>query len=115
MATAKRAKAGWGTITFRVLALAGIAGGLLWFFFGTFASGMSVAGTGYAAKTACSCRFLAGRELGSCDDDLGGGFAMVWLSEDADEQSVTATVPGLASTTATFKDGPGCVLESWDS
>lgn len=114
MATANRAKAGWGTIVFRALALAAIIGGVLWFFFGQHVTGMSAAGTGYAAKTACSCRYVAGRDLSSCDDDLGSGFAGVWLSEDDDAQSVTASVPGIASVTATYADGPGCVLERWD-
>ncbi len=38
----------------------------------------------------------------------------VWLSEDETAQTVTATVPLIASTEARFMDGPGCVLEPWD-
>ncbi len=37
----------------------------------------------------------------------------VFLSEDADEKSVTAYVPLLASETARYRKGYGCVLEPW--
>ncbi len=77
-------------------------------------SGTAQAGTAYGAKNACSCRHIAGRELSDCYRDFLPGMDFVWLSEDADEKSVTARVPLVASTTATFRAGYGCVLEPWE-
>lgn len=73
----------------------------------------AVAGTAYGARVACSCRFVGGRGLEDCRKDFEPGMAMVSLSEDAEAKSVTASVPLLASQTATFREGYGCVLEKW--
>ena len=70
------------------------------------------AGVAYGAKGACSCRFLAGRDLSSCKSDFLDGMGMVMLSEDEADMSVTARVPLVASDTATYREGYGCVLES---
>lgn len=77
-------------------------------------SGVGNAGTAYAARIACSCRFVAGRSLESCEDDLVSGMEMVALSDDVEARSVTATLPLIQSTTATHRVGYGCVLEEWD-
>ncbi len=114
MATAKQAKTGFLTIILRIALIVALAVGIAAFFFGEAIAGYSQTGTSYAAKSACSCRHIAGRELGSCDDDLMPGMGVIWLSEDEGAQSVTATVPLITSTTATFSEGPGCVLEPWD-
>ena len=68
----------------------------------------------YGARIGCSCRYIDGRALGSCKDDRESGMGMVFLSEDAERKSVTARVPVLASATATYRKGWGCVLEKWD-
>jgi len=39
--------------------------------------------------------------------------ALVILSEDSAAKSVTARFPLLATQTATFRPGEGCVLEKW--
>ncbi|TCM18608.1 hypothetical protein EDF56_104138 [Novosphingobium sp. PhB165] len=74
--------------------------------------------TSYAARTGCVCRFVSGRDLGVCKADLAvaglgrtGGLLM--LSEDAQSLSVKASVPLLASQTATFAPDRGCQLEPW--
>jgi len=90
-----------------------IGGGAAWYY-GDVIDGYSQAGTGYAAKGACSCRYIGGRELNQCKDDLMPGMAAIWLSEDEDERSVTARVPLVESVTATYREGYGCVLESWE-
>ena len=82
-----------------------------WWFYGESVRGYALAGTGYGAKNACSCRYISGRELGSCEGDFVPGMEMVFLNEDADEKSVTAYVPLIASQTARYRDGYGCVLE----
>ncbi|RJY09617.1 hypothetical protein [Aurantiacibacter aquimixticola] len=113
MATAKRAKTGFLTIMLRVAAVLAVIVTITSVFFGQNISGFAQAGTGYAAKTACGCRHLAGRELESCKDDLLDNMWAIWLSEDESERSVTASVPLIASNTATYRDGPGCVSERW--
>ena len=40
---------------------------------------------------------------------------VVFLSEDAEAKSVTARVPLIASATATYREGFGCLLEPWES
>lgn len=115
MATAKRGRKSRGTILFRVLLLFALISAGLWLAFGREAAALSEVGTAYAAKTACACRHIADREIGSCHADLGSGFSTLWLSEDAEERSVTASIPGLASTTATYSGSWGCVLERWES
>jgi len=113
MATAKQAKTSIFAIILRIALIVALAVALVAFFFGKAIAGYAETGTGYAAKSACSCRHIAGRELGSCYDDLMPGMGMIWLTEDANAQSVTATLPLIASTEATFSEGPGCVLEPW--
>lgn len=73
------------------------------------------AGVGYAAKGACSCRFLAGRSMDDCREDKIDGMALIFLSENADAKSVTARVPLVASDTAIFRKGAGCQLQSLSS
>ena len=77
-------------------------------------TGRAQAGASYGARMACSCRFVAGRELSSCKDDFEPGMSLVMLSEDADAKSVTARFPLLASQTARLEPGAGCMLERWD-
>ena len=89
-----------------------VAGAAAWWTWGETVSGYAAAGTGYGAKTACSCRYIGGRDLESCEADFVPGMGMVMLSEDEAEQSVTARVPLVDSATAQYHEGFGCVLES---
>lgn len=85
---------------------------LVWFW--TPINGYADVGASYGARVACSCRYIGGRSLGDCRKDFEPGMGLVMLSEDTAAKSVTARFPLLASQTATFHDGPGCVLEPWD-
>ncbi|MGB3165788.1 MAG: hypothetical protein WBA68_03330 [Alteraurantiacibacter sp.] len=114
MATAKRAKTGLVGIVVRVALVLVVIAGVAWLLFGREIGGFSETGTAFAAKTACSCRFVAGREIGTCGEDLGAGFEAVWLSEDTEAMTVTARVPAVASATASYSEDGGCVLERWD-
>jgi hypothetical protein len=67
----------------------------------------------YGARIACSCRHVDGRELDQCRDDFLPGMGFVRLSEDAEGKSVTAWQPFFGSETARYREGPGCVLDSW--
>ena len=72
----------------------------------------SVTASSYAARVACSCRFVAGRPLSDCKAELAAGLTPVMLSENAEVKSVTARSL-LSVQTATFREGPGCQLERW--
>lgn len=73
----------------------------------------AVAGASVGARVACSCRFVAGRELSQCRADFEPGMGLIVLTEDAAAKSVTARFPLLSRETATFRDGEGCMLERW--
>jgi len=77
-------------------------------------TGYAEVSTAYAARVACSCRFVGGRSLEDCDKDKLSGMELVSLSDDAEGQSVTANFPFITSSTATYREGYGCVLERWE-
>ena len=77
-------------------------------------SGYAHAGTAYAARVACSCRHAGGRSLEDCEKDKLAGMELVRLSEDTAAKSVTATFPLVASETARWREGYGCVLDPWE-
>ena len=95
-----------------VLVLLSIAA-IGWFANRTTINGYAMTGTSYAARVACSCRYIGGRSLDDCAKDKVAGMEMVSLSEHAAEKSVTATFPLVASQTATYREGYGCMLEEW--
>lgn len=76
-------------------------------------NGYAQVGASYAARVGCSCRYVGGRSLTDCRKDFEPGMELVMLSEDAETKSVTARFPLLASQTATFREGEGCRLETW--
>ena len=78
-------------------------------------SGYADVGTSYAARVGCSCRFVADRSLEDCEKDMLSGMELVSLSDDEDAKSVTASFPLVTSHTATYREGYGCVLESYES
>lgn len=98
--------------------LVAIAAGLaaLWFSSpGERLRGDALAGTAYAARVACSCRFVAGRSLDDCRKDKLAGMGMMALSADESTRSVTASVPLIARDTARHREGFGCVLQDWQA
>lgn len=96
-----------------VVLLLAVAGGT-WFVMRDTIAGYGAAGTAYGAKNACSCRHVAGRELSDCEKDFLPGMEAVFLSEDEGKRSVTAYIPLVASTTATWREGFGCMLEDYE-
>jgi hypothetical protein len=73
----------------------------------------AVLAASYGARIACTCHYIAGRGLTDCRKDFEPGMALVMLSDNAEARSITARVPLMASQTARFRDGAGCILESW--
>lgn len=70
-------------------------------------------GVAYAAHVTCSCRYIGGRDMASCEQDKLSGMEQITLSDDPAAKRVTASVPLLASRHAEFREGLGCVLEPW--
>ena len=67
-------------------------------------------GSAYAARVGCSCRYVQGRSLESCQSDFEPGMEMVSLSEDPATKTVTGSVPLLASRSARYVGASGCLL-----
>lgn len=97
---------GWALLA--VLLLIG-AGAFVW----PQLHGYAITGASYGARVACSCRFVGGRPLADCRKDFEPGMDLITLSEDLSARSVTARFPLIASQTATYRKGWGCVLEPW--
>ena len=95
-----------------LLALVVLAAALGWYYRQPIA-GYKAIGAAYGARTACSCRYVAGRNIDDCEKDFEPGMELVFLSDDEEERSVTARVPLLSSATARYREGFGCVLDPW--
>lgn len=68
--------------------------------------------TGYIAHVVCSCRYVGGRDMASCETDREPGTEVVRISEDVAARTITARVPLLASRTARFDPEYGCSLDA---
>ncbi len=97
-----------------LLLIAAVIVGVVAYVFREPIQGYASAGTAYAARVSCSCRFVAGRSLEDCAKDKLGGMELVTLVDDADSKSVTARFPLVTSSTASLREGYGCVLEEWE-
>ena len=111
------ARRNWGFLPRRwlhaVLLVALVAGGLFYAYREPL-FGYSQAGVAYGARIGCACRYIDGRDLGSCKGDMEDGMGFVFLSENPEARTVTARVPLLASATAKHRKDWGCVLEKWE-
>src|SRR3546814_15887247 len=59
-------------------------------------------GSAYAARVGCSCRYVQGRTLESCQSDFEPGMEMVSISQDPEKKTITGSVPLLASRSAHY-------------
>lgn len=103
-------RAGWWVLLVLVAAIASAL-----FAFREPIRGYAGISTAYSARVACSCRFVAGRSLADCAKDKLAGMELVTLVDDTEARSVTARFPLMSSTTATYREGYGCVLEPWEN
>jgi len=70
--------------------------------------------TAYGAKSACSCRFVAGREMASCRGDFTQDLSMFTFADtdtDAGRGVRVSLLSGLVSAHATYTPRQGCTLE----
>ena len=68
-------------------------------------------GVAFGARITCSCRYVEGRSLDSCRGDKEPGMALVTLADDPESRAVKASVPLLASRSAHYRRGWGCLLD----
>jgi len=69
------------------------------------------AGVAYGARIGCSCRYVQGRALASCETDFEPGMELVALTDEPEARGVTASVPLLASRRAHYAGASGCLLD----
>lgn len=63
----------------------------------------------YGAHVTCSCRYIQGRDMASCETDKEKGMEIVRLSDDPDNKRVYASVPFLAEAVAERRGAFGCM------
>ena len=96
--------------TARNVALAVVAIGVLWLVWNWCSiKGQAQLGAAYGAHVACSCRYIAGRDLKSCETDFEPGMELVSVSDDPENKRITASVPFLAEAVAERRGLFGCV------
>lgn len=71
--------------------------------------GQARVGAAYGAHITCSCRYIEGRDMASCETDKEVGMELVSLSDDPENKRVTASVPFLAEAVAERRGAFGCV------
>ena len=103
----------WGGCLPWVLILAVIAAILLIWKFPSFKAQAEL-GSAYAARVGCSCRYVQGRSLKSCQSDFEPGMELVSVSEDPATKTITGSVPLLASRSARYAGASGCLLRPED-
>ena len=92
-----------------VVAILAIAGGLFWHIWLKDQVAYARVATAYGAKMVCSCRFVAEREMESCEQDFTADVSAVTFSEEG--ARIRATVlGGVAVAEARFEPGLGCTL-----
>ena len=67
---------------------------------------------GYVAQVTCSCRFVGGRDMASCDTDREPGTEIVEVTEDSADRTITAKVPLLSRRISRFDPEYGCTLDA---
>lgn len=103
----------WGGCLPWTLLFALLIGGFLVWKFPSFRAQAEL-GSAYAARIGCSCRYVQGRSLESCQGDFEPGMDMVSLSEDPATRTITGSVPLLASRSARYAGASGCLLDPAD-
>jgi hypothetical protein len=67
-------------------------------------------GASYAARMGCSCRYVQGRDINSCEADFEPGMELISLTDDPETKSVIGRAPLMASRTARYAGPSGCLL-----
>jgi len=112
-AAPSRPKAFWRRwlIWMPLLLLCLAAGGWLGLKYSTTGRQAALA-TGYIAQVTCSCRFVSGRDMASCDTDREPGTEIVQVEEDSATRTITGKVPLLSKRISRFDPEYGCTLDA---
>lgn len=94
------------------LLLAAVAALAIWYY--PTLKAQAEAGSAYAARIGCSCRYVQGRPLDSCTRDFELGMEIVSVADDPETKTVTGSVPLLASRSASHRGASGCVFNPDD-
>lgn len=108
----RRASRWGGCLPWALILLVLILGLLVWKF--PSFKAQAELGSAYAARVGCSCRYVQGRSLESCQTDFEPGMEMVSLAEDPATKTITGSVPLLASRSARYAGASGCLLNPED-
>ena len=92
------------------MALLAVGAGAAYYYVETHRAQLEL-GVGYAARVACACRYIDGRDLKACYKDFEPGMEPIGLSEDAASKTVTASVPLVAHRSVRFDPVLGCQPE----
>ncbi|MEE9435030.1 MAG: hypothetical protein V3V15_12405 [Sphingorhabdus sp.] len=92
-----------------LLALLVLAAALFIYNLGSI-KGQARLGSAYGAHIVCSCRYIEGRDLESCESDMEEGMGIISLSDDTENKRVTASVPFFAREIAEFRGDFGCIV-----
>ncbi|WP_237245976.1 hypothetical protein [Sphingopyxis witflariensis] len=109
---ATRSRARGGCLPWVVILALLMTGFLIWKF--PSFKAQAELGSAYAARVGCSCRYVQGRSLDSCQSDFEPGMELVSLAEDPATRTVTGSVPLLASRSARYAGASGCLLTPED-
>ncbi len=71
--------------------------------------GQARVGAAYGAHITCSCRYIEGRDMASCETDKEKGMEIVRLSDDPENKRVYASVPFLVEAVAERRGAFGCI------
>ena len=105
---AKATSANWRNA--KLVALAVLALVALWLVWNwSSIKGQARVGAAYGAHITCSCRYVEGRDMQSCETDKEAGMEMVSLSDDPENKRIYASVPFLAEAVAERRGAFGCV------
>ncbi len=99
----------WQWPIYALIALVLVVGVLLAFNW-HFVKSEAELGARYTARVACSCRYIEGRDMASCETDKEPGTEIVSMRDDPAARRVFASVPFLAEAAAEKRGHFGCVL-----
>jgi hypothetical protein len=68
-------------------------------------------GVGYAARVGCGCRYIGNRTISDCVKDFEPGMEPIFLHDNPSTKTVTASVPLIASRSASYDPVLGCQPE----
>lgn len=69
------------------------------------------AGSAYAVRLTCSCRYIQGRSAQSCAQDVANDAGSVTIEADDKAKRISGHVPMLGSASAVYRPGFGCLME----